>query len=367
MQTRLSVRQLPLWVLVGMDLKMRELRGAVLLVTLVAFVAVPAAALSSTRLQGSAQLQLTGYQLTFKGRPVDQLVTGVKAKRYRITLTGAGFEPSSKVFLDGQKVATNYVSATQLLARLLPGLTPAAEEMLVQVVNRDGQQSGFLLIDVISDPSTLSISTISPDAGPLGTRVMITGTGFTATGNKIRFRRGASPFTEGFAADAPSEDGKTISFVVYPALCPPCSFTVPPCLAPCLATAPGGYQVSVTNANGISNSLRYLVSSADGPIGVWGGDHIRVEVSDFQVRVTGLCFEGLIEQTLQLDAQGNFDLEGQIFTFIGPAGLPRPARYSGSIVGNVMTLVITFTDATSSLGPFKLVFGNDVQVVHPCV
>ena len=346
---------------------MRELRAAVLLVTLVALVPVPATAVSSTSLSGSAQLQLTGYQLMFMGQPVDQLVTGVKAKRYRISLTGAGFEPSSKVFLDGQKAATNYVSATQLVARLLPGLTPAAEEMSVQVVNPDGQQSAILLIDVISDASILSISTISPDVAPIGTRVSITGTGFSATGNKIRFRKGAPPITEGFAADAPSGDGKTISFIMFSALCPPCSFTVPPCLAPCRELAPGGYQVSVTNANGISNSVRFLVSSTNGPIGVWGGDHIRVEADDLQVRVTGLCFEGVIEQTLQLDATGSFDLSGQIFTFIGPAGLPSLARYSGSIGGNVMTLVITLTDSKSSLGPFKLVFGNDVQVVHPCV
>jgi IPT/TIG domain len=346
---------------------MRELRASALFVALAALVAVPATAISSTRLQENPQLQLSEYQLIFMGQPVDQLVTGVKTKRYRISLTGAGFEPSSRVFLDGRKVATTYVSATQLIARLIPGLTPAAEEMPVQVVNPDGQQSDVLLIDVISDPATLSISNVSPDAGPAGTRVTITGTGFTATGNKIRFRIGAPPFTEGFAADVPSEDGKTISFSVSSALCPPCAFTVPPCLAPCLAGAPGDYKVSVTNANGISNSLRFLVSSTNGPVGVWGGDHIRVEVSDVQVRVTGLCFEGLIEQTLQLDATGSFDQAGQIFTFIGPAGLPRPARYSGSIAGNLMTLVITLTDSKSLLGPFILVFGNDVQVVHPCV
>ena len=283
---------------------MRELRAAVLLVTLVALVPVPATAVSSTSLSGNAQLQLTGYQLLFMGQPVDQLVTGVKAKRYRISLTGAGFEPSSKVFLDGQKVATNYVSATQLVARLLPGLTPAAEEMSVQVVNPDGQQSAILLIDVISDQSILSISTISPGVAPIGTRVTITGTGFTATGNKIRFRRGAPPITEGFAADAPSGDGKTISFIMFSALCPPCSFTVPPCLAPCRELAPGGYQVSVTNANGISNSVRFLVSSANGPIGVWGGDHIR-RLLRSPVRVLKVC--------------------------AGPDGTPTP-RLSGSFV-----------------------------------
>jgi hypothetical protein len=344
---------------------MRGLQAAAVLVTLVALVGVSAAVPSSSHLQGTSLLQLTGYQIIFMGQPSDQLVTGVKAKRYRISLNGTGFEPSSKVFIDGQKVSAAYVSATQLVARLLPGRTPAPEEMRVQVANPDGQQSGILLIDVISDPSIFSISMISPRVGPAGVVITITGTGFAATGNLIRFRRSAPSFTEGFAADAPSEDGKAISFNLPLGLCPPCAFTVPPCLSPCLAMAPGDYQVSVSNAKGISNSLGLLVSSADGPIGVWGGDHIRVEVSDVEVRVTGLCFEGLIEQTLQLDSTGNFDLAGQIFTFIGPGAVPRPAKYSGSIVGNAMKLVITLTD--SSLGPFTLVFGNDVQVVHPCV
>jgi len=344
---------------------MRELRASAVVITLVALLAVPAAVPSSMPLQESSTLQLTGYQIIFMGQPSDQLVTGVKAKRYRIDLTGTGFEPSSKVFLDGQKVATAYVSATQLVARLLPGRTPAPEEMHVQVINADGQQSGILLIDVTSDPSTFSISTIAPRVGPAGAGVMITGAGFAATGNLIRFRRSAPPFTEGLVADSRSEDGKSISFTVSLGLCPPCAFTVPPCLSPCLAMAPGDYQVSVANLNGITNSLRFLVSSADGPIGVWGGDHVRVEVSDVEVRVTGLCFEGLIERTLQLDATGSFDLAGQIFTFIGPAAVPRPAKYSGSIAGNVMKLVITLND--SSLGPFTLVFGNDVQVVHPCL
>jgi len=343
---------------------MRELRAAAVLITLVALVFIPTAVLSSTPHQGSTQLQLIGYQLMFMGEPADQLLTGQKAKRYRITLAGAGFEPSSKVFLDGQKVATTFVSTTQLVARLVPGRTPAPEEMRVQVVNSDGQQSGILLIDVISDPVTLSISTISPMGGPAGTKVAISGAGFGATDNKIRFRRSASPFTEGVAADAPSADGRTISFIVPSGLCAPCAFVEPPCLAPCLALAFGDYQVSVSNADGISNSLRFLVSSEGGPIGLWGGDHIRVEVSDVQVRVTGLCFEGLIDQTLQLDANGSFNQAGQIVTFIGPAAQPRPAKYSGSIAGKLMTLVITLGD--SSMGPFTLFFGNDVQVVHPC-
>ena len=312
------------------------------------------------------QLHLTRLQILFKGQSVDQLITGTKAKRYTIEVTGSGFDPASRVVIDEQKVPTTFLNATELTARLR-GLTPAPGELNVKVINLDGQISNSLTVDVISNPADLSIVSISPDLGTSGAQITVSGSGFTPTGNRLRFRRTAQPGLTGLTTGFPSADGRTISFDVPLTLCPPCSFTTPPCLAPCFRIADGDFQVSVVNGNGISNSLRFLVSSADGPIGVWGGDHIRVEVDDLQVRVTGLCFEGLIEQTLQLDATGSFDLSGQIFTLIGPARLPSPAKYSGSIAGNVMMLVITLPDSKSSLGPFKLVFGNDVQVVHPCV
>jgi hypothetical protein len=313
------------------------------------------------------QLQLARLNILFKGQSVDQLITGTKAKRYTIDLTGSGFGPASRVVIDDQKVPTTFLSATELTAKLRGSLTSAPGELNVKVINPDGQISNALTVDVISNPADLSILSLSPDFGTSGAQIKVGGAGFTPTGNRLRFRRTAQPGLTGLTPAFPSADGRTITLDVPLALCAPCSFTTPPCLAPCFQIAPGDFQVSVVNGNGISNSLRFLVSSTDGPIGVWGGDHIRVEVSDFQVRVTGRCFEGFTEETVQLDATGRFDLAGQLFTFIGPAGLPHPARYSGSIAGNVMTLVITPTDSKSSLGPFVLVFGDDVHVVHPCV
>jgi hypothetical protein len=313
------------------------------------------------------QLQLTRLRILFKGQPVDQLITGTKAKRYSIDLTGSGFDPASRVVIGEQKIPTTFLSASELTAKLRGGLTPAPAELSVKVINPDGQTSNSLTVDVISNPADLSILSLSPDFGTGGAQITVSGVGLTPTGNRLRFRRNAEQDLVGLTTDSPSADGRTIILDVPSTLCPLCSFSTPPCLVPCFLIPPGDYQVSIVNANGISNSLRFLVSSADGPVGVWGGDHIRVEVSDSQVRVTGPCFEGSTEQPVKLDASGSFDLAGQIFFFIGPGAPGYPARYSGSIAGNAMTLVITPTDSKSPLGPFTLVFGKDVQVAHPCV
>jgi hypothetical protein len=314
-----------------------------------------------------AQLKLTSLHIFFKGQPVDELITGMKSKRFTIDLIGAGFDPASRVVIGEQKVATDFLSDTELTARLRGGLTPAPTELSLTVVNPDGRISNPLSVDVISNPADLSIFSLSPDFGNGGEQIRVSGVGFTKTGNRLRLRRTAQSGLTGLSTDFPSADGRTVTPGVPSTLCPPCSFATPPCLVPCFQITPGDYQVSIVNANGISNSLRFLVSSAHGPVGVWGGDHIRVEVSDFQIRVTGLCFEGSIEQTVELDGAGGFDLAGQVSFFIGPAMQTHPARYSGSITGDVMTLVITPTDSNSPLGPFTLSFGKDVQVVHPCV
>jgi hypothetical protein len=118
----------------------------------------------------------------------------------------------------------------------------------------------------------------------------------------------------------------------------------------------------------MSNSLSLLVSSPTGPIGVWGEPGVEVEVTDTQVTISGLCFVGQIPDTLTTDSMGNFKLAGTVTPMIGPSGQGRPATYEGTISGNVMTLTltITMTEGSSTLGPFTLTFGDEARVVHPC-
>ena len=103
-------------------------------------------------------------------------------------------------------------------------------------------------------PFTPAITTLFPDSGQIGTRVTITGFGFTATGNRVNFDTGV-------LIDIPSVDGKTITFTVPEDRVPLCAVTNPRCLlpAPYNLVKPGTYWVSVTNANGTSGSFSFGV------------------------------------------------------------------------------------------------------------
>jgi len=310
--------------------------------------------------------QIGSTQLFFAGELVSQLIVGTKAKRYSIKIIGQGFDPSAKAVVDGMKTRVTFASSAELDVVLKGGILMLPGEMHLQVVNGDGQTSNAVILEVVSDPRILSIATISPDFGPLGTQITVTGVGFTPRGNHIRFFSGATDQV-GVTSEVDSSDGRTITFSLPDFLCPPCSFSVPPCGPPCFALNPGQYDVFVINDNGMSNSLRVLVSSPTGPIGVWGEQGVALEVTDTQVTISGLCFVGQIPQTLTTDSMGNFNLTGTVTPMIGPVGQGRPATYQGTISGKVMTLTITMTEGPSTLGPFTLTFGDEVHVVHPCV
>jgi hypothetical protein len=103
------------------------------------------------------------------------------------------------------------------------------------------------------------ITLITPTSGPVGTKMLIKGSGFSPRGNRVNFGYGAIP-------NLPSPDGVTITFQVPSSLCPPCTFSPLPCLLPCRVTNPGEYKVSVTNANGsTSNTVLFTVIARPTP------------------------------------------------------------------------------------------------------
>jgi hypothetical protein len=234
-------------------------------------------------------------------------------------------------------------------------------------LNPDGGTSNKVILEVVSEPSVLSIATVSPNFGPSGTQVTITGNGFSNKGNHVRLLMRATDVV-GVTPALDSPDTQTIIFNLPDFVCPPCTLSVPPCEAPCYALNPGDYEIFVINDKGMSNGVDLLVSSPDGPIGFWGEQGLSVEVTDTNVAISGACFAGQIPQTLVTDAMGNFNISGTITPMIGPIGQARPATYQGTITGKTMTFSITETlpGSSSTIGPYTVTFGKQVFVVHPC-
>lgn len=97
-----------------------------------------------------------------------------------------------------------------------------------------------------------SISVVSPTAGSIGTTVTIYGSGFSSTGNVVRFGNGA-------IMNLPSTNGSMITFIVPSYLAPYCPSGYA-CPQYAQMVTPGTYNISVQNANGsVSNSVPFTV------------------------------------------------------------------------------------------------------------
>ncbi|MBU6414830.1 peptidoglycan-binding protein [Patescibacteria group bacterium] len=105
-----------------------------------------------------------------------------------------------------------------------------------------------------------TISSLQPTSGSVHTPVIITGSGFTATGNKVKFGNLGSENDPAFSLN--SSDGKTLVFTVPSSNYLSCWSATPRCLAPAMMTQPGLYAVSVMNANGMSNAAQFSVITA---------------------------------------------------------------------------------------------------------
>ncbi|MEJ7577755.1 MAG: hypothetical protein WKF74_12220 [Pyrinomonadaceae bacterium] len=122
------------------------------------------------------------------------------------------------------------------------------------------------------------------------------------------------------------------------------------------------------NANAKSQSAN--VERSDAVLkGIWGGQHVSMEVTADGATIEYDCAHGAINEPLVVDRNGKFDVKG---TFeierpgpqrAGQASEARPARYSGTIDGKKMTLNVTLTDKNESAGTFTLSHGVMPQIV----
>lgn len=103
------------------------------------------------------------------------------------------------------------------------------------------------------------------------------------------------------------------------------------------------------------------------PTGVWGGQHINIEVGEKSARIEYDCANGVIEGPLFVDGNGNFKLRGSHKVERGGpirAGddtKGHPATYTGSIKGNTMTLTLKIGDGEAET--FTLEKGKEGELV----
>jgi hypothetical protein len=107
--------------------------------------------------------------------------------------------------------------------------------------------------------------------------------------------------------------------------------------------------------------------------GVWGGEHIRFEVTEFGARVEYDCAHGTVEGQIAVDAQGRFSVYGRHFEEHGGpvratevedegAGGER-VRLSGRVGGSLMKLTVTHAGTRKVIGTYKLARDREPVIV----
>jgi hypothetical protein len=103
--------------------------------------------------------------------------------------------------------------------------------------------------------------------------------------------------------------------------------------------------------------------------GVWGGQHIRLEVTDSGANIEYDCAQSTIDEPIVLDSEGNFDVKGK-FTpeHAGPIRRDEEnnsyaVRYTGKAKDGNMTLTVTNPEKKETIGSFTLTRGSDGRLM----
>jgi len=105
------------------------------------------------------------------------------------------------------------------------------------------------------------------------------------------------------------------------------------------------------------------------PLGLWGGEHIRLEVNETGARLEFDCAHGSVASPITLDGRLHFDFEG---VYVSERGGPeRPgqtpdthtARYTGRVEGDKMFLSVALKHLNQNLGTYTLTRGAEPLLV----
>ncbi len=126
-----------------------------------------------------------------------------------------------------------------------------------------------------------------------------------------------------------------------------------------------------SNANSTANvSVNPTSSSNQSPDakGLWGGQHITMEVTDAGAEIDYDCAHGRITEKIVTDRSGKFKVKGvHVKERPGPVRLgqenEQAASYEASIDGDTMSLTVTLTENNETVGTFTLTHGKAGRVV----
>jgi hypothetical protein len=120
-----------------------------------------------------------------------------------------------------------------------------------------------------------------------------------------------------------------------------------------------------------SNDATHPAAGDTLPVGTWGGENAGVIVSDSIAHVHIACTLGNIPAPVVLQARGSFDVAGTYVLRAFPIhiGPDLPARFTGTISGNRLTLRVAVNDTvekkTVNLGPVTVTLGREPKM-GPC-
>lgn len=104
-------------------------------------------------------------------------------------------------------------------------------------------------------------------------------------------------------------------------------------------------------------------------MGVWGGSHAGIEFQGGLADVQFDCASGTIDEPITPGVGGKFLAKGTYRAGapgpirVGQIFKSQPARYSGEVIEQVMTLNVALEDGTA-LGPFTMTEGAAPQLMR---
>jgi hypothetical protein len=126
---------------------------------------------------------------------------------------------------------------------------------------------------------------------------------------------------------------------------------------------------SACGTSGGSNSKTPVERNDKLPTGIWGGDHIRAEVTDRGAEIEFDCAHGVIAEAIVLNSKGGFDVPGKYAPEHGgpvrddETSKEISVRYVGSVRDAEISLTIINSETKESIGAFTLTHGNDGRVM----